>query len=190
MRTIKKFPKLPIRPAGRFLTVVKHQICSPRRRSRLYEHLSFNMIENLLCLGFISLYLWFCYVIFTRSILSTPACDVLLYVRLKTTCAAIKLRKRLLTISKINITRWNMYRDNNFHSRRYVLRVSVSENQGHKLINFKNLADLSRLPGVCFTSNWTARQEYRSEFSFYTGENHDYIVLFGTLFFAFVVRRC
>ena len=84
MRTIKKFPKSPIRPAGRVLTVVKHQICSPSCRSRLYEHLSFNMIENLLCLGFISLYLWFCYVIFTRSILSTPACDVLLYVRLKT----------------------------------------------------------------------------------------------------------
>ena len=98
--------------------------------------LSFNVIENLLCLGFISLYVWFCYVIFTRIILSIPACDVLLYVRLKTTCAAIKFRKRLLTISKINITPWNMYRDNNFHSRRYVLRVSVSENKWaytHKL---------------------------------------------------------
>ena len=104
VRTIKKFPKSPIRPAGRVLTVVKHQICSPSCRSRLYEHLSFNVIEYLLCLGFISLYLCFCYVIFTRSILSTPVCDVLLYVRLKT-CAAIKLRKRLLTISKINITR-------------------------------------------------------------------------------------
>ena len=46
---------------------------------------------------FFPLYLLFCYVIFTRGILSTPACDVLLYVRLKTTCAAIKLRKRLLT---------------------------------------------------------------------------------------------
>ena len=30
---------------------------------------------------------------------------------------------RLLTIIKINITRWNMYWDNNFHSQRYVLRV-------------------------------------------------------------------
>ena len=162
MRTIKKFPKLPIRPAGRFLTVVKHQICSPRRRSRLYEHLSFNMIENLLCLGFISLHLWFCYVILTRSILSTPACDVLLYVRLKTSCEPINLRKRLLTISKINITRWNMYRDNNFHS--LVLRVSVSENHEHKLINFKNLADLSRLPGVYFKMNREARISLRAFF--------------------------
>ena len=59
-------------------------------------------------------------VIFTRSILSTPACDV--YVRLKATGAAIKIARRatLLTISKINIIRWNMYRDNNFHSRRQV----------------------------------------------------------------------
>ena len=89
--------------------------------------LSFNMIENILCLGFISLYLRFCYVIFTRGILSTPACEFVIC-GLKTTCAAIELRKRLLTISKINITRWNMHRDNNFHSRRQVLRVSVSEN--------------------------------------------------------------
>ena len=164
MRTIKKFPKSPIRPAGRVLTFVKHQICSPSCRSRLNEHLSFNMIENLLCLRFISFYLWFCYVIFTRSILSTPVCDVLFHVRLKTTCAAIKLRKRLLIISKINITRWNMYRDNNFHSRRYVLRVSVSENHEHKLINFKNLADLSRLPGVYFKMNREARISLRAFF--------------------------
>ena len=51
------------------------------------------------------LFVFFCYVIFTRGFLSTPACDVLLHVRVKTTCAAIKLRKRLLAISKINITR-------------------------------------------------------------------------------------
>ena len=164
MRRIKKFPKSPIRSAGRVLTFVKHQICSPSCRSRLNEHLSFNMIENLLCLRFISFYLWFCYVIFTRSILSTPVCDVLFHVRLKTTCAAIKLRKRLLIISKINITRWNMYRDNNFHSRRYVLRVSVSENHEHKLINFKNLADLSRLSGVYFKMNREARISLRAFF--------------------------
>ena len=68
-----------------------HFCQAPNLQSELSEpfewiltELSFNMIEILLCLGFISLYLWFCYVIFTRSILSTPACDVLLYVRLKT----------------------------------------------------------------------------------------------------------
>ena len=36
------------------------------------------------------------YVIFTRGLLSSPACSVLFYVRLKTTRAAMKLRKRLL----------------------------------------------------------------------------------------------
>ena len=34
-----------------------------------------------------------------------------------------KLREGLLTINKINLIRWNMYRDNNFNSRREVLRV-------------------------------------------------------------------
>ena len=59
------------------------------------------MIENLLCLGFSSLYLWFCYVLFLKAFViyarhfeySAPACDVLLYVRLKTTGAAIKIAK-------------------------------------------------------------------------------------------------
>ena len=51
------------------------------------------------------LFVFFCHVIFTRGFLSTPAYDVLLHVRLKTTCAAIKLRKRLLAIIEINITR-------------------------------------------------------------------------------------
>ena len=51
------------------------------------------------------LFVFFWYVIFTRGFLSTPAYDVLLHVRVKTTCAAIKLRKRLLAIIKINITR-------------------------------------------------------------------------------------
>ena len=57
-----------------------------------------------------------------------------------------------------------MYRDNNFHSRRYVLRESVSENHEHKLINFKNLADLSRLPGVYFKMNREARISLRAFF--------------------------
>ena len=53
-----------------------------------------------------------------------------------------------------------MYGDNNFHSRRYVLRVTVSENHEsdkHRLIDFKNLADLSRLPGVYFKMSREAR---------------------------------
>ena len=34
-----------------------------------------------------------------------------------------KLREGLLTINKISLIRWNRYKDNNFHSRRKVLRV-------------------------------------------------------------------
>ena len=38
VKTIKKFPKSPIRPAGLVVTFVKHQTCSPNCRSRLNEH--------------------------------------------------------------------------------------------------------------------------------------------------------
>ena len=36
-----------------------------------------------------------------------------------------KLQKKLLTINKRKIIRWNIYRDNNFHSRRQVLKILV-----------------------------------------------------------------
>ena len=42
--------------------------------------------------------------------------------RLKTNGTAIKLQERLLSINKRNRIRWNIYRDNNFHSRRQVLK--------------------------------------------------------------------
>ena len=42
--------------------------------------------------------------------------------------------------------------------------VSVSENYEHKLINFKNLADLSQLPGVYFKMNREARISLRAFF--------------------------
>ena len=60
----------------------------------------------------------------------------------------LKLQKRLLTINKRNITRWNIYIDNNFHSRRQVsLKVLVYV--------------LSRLPG-----EMNSRQGNRSKLSF------------------------
>ena len=40
----------------------------------------------------------------------------------KQTAQRLKLQKRLLTINKRIIIRWNIYRDNNFHSRRQVLK--------------------------------------------------------------------
>ena len=39
----------------------------------------------------------------------------------KQTAQRLKLQKRLLTINKRKIIRWNIHRDNNFHSRRQVL---------------------------------------------------------------------
>ena len=40
----------------------------------------------------------------------------------KQTAQQLKLQERKRTINKINIIRWNIYRDNNFHSRRQVLK--------------------------------------------------------------------
>ena len=40
----------------------------------------------------------------------------------KQTAQQLKLQERQRTINKINIIRWNIYRDNNFHSRRQVLK--------------------------------------------------------------------
>ena len=73
----------------------------------------------------------------------------------KKTAQRLKLQKRLLTINKRIIIRWNIYRDNNFHSRRQV--KSVSEN-----------------PCLCFKpafrrllfSKMNSRQENRSKLSF------------------------
>ena len=73
----------------------------------------------------------------------------------KQTAQRLKLRKRLLIINKRIIIRWNIYRDNNFHSRRQA--KSVSEN-----------------PCLCFKpasrrllfSKLNSRQENRSQLSF------------------------
>ena len=40
----------------------------------------------------------------------------------KQTAQRLKLQERLLTINKRNIIRWNIYRDDNFHSGRQVLK--------------------------------------------------------------------
>ena len=75
----------------------------------------------------------------------------------KQTAQRLKLQKRLLTINKRKIIRWNIYRDNNFHSRRQALIKSVSKN-----------------PCLCFKtasrcllfSKMNSRQENQSKLSF------------------------
>ena len=118
------------------------------------------MIEKLLCLGFISLYLlncvWFCYV------QSLNAIDIYArrfeYSCMRCLCStgnnrcSYKNCEGLLTINKINIIRWNIYRDNNFHSQREVLRVKCL---WKSWVRYKLIYVVSGLPGVCSFSRWT-----------------------------------
>ena len=137
------------------------------------------MIENLLCLGFISAWFMVLLCVISKSVWYLRASFwVLLHAMFmydwKHMAQRLKLRQRLLTINKINIIRWNVYRDNNFHSRRQELRVkslwkSCRESGKHKLINFiKNLADLcfKPLPVVCYFSRWTRGKKIAQSFLF------------------------
>ena len=123
--TVQKCPKSPIRPAGsRF-----YSACS--QCGRVFEwtliELCFNIIANLL--------LFFCYLMVSvitmcnlikrlirATFLSTPASNVQWTMKTNGTDKRLKLQERLLTIKKRNIIRWNIYRDNNFHSRRQILK--------------------------------------------------------------------
>ena len=131
--------------------------------------LRFNIRNNLFCLIFFMVLLC----------VSTPACGV--HVWLKTNGIAIlkKLRKRLLTIKRRNIIRWNIYRDNNCCCNYW--EWSVSENpDGH----IKNLADINRLSGVCYFFKMNSRQEYRSKLSFFTTN------ILQNFFSLFAVWKC
>ena len=112
---VKKFPKSPIGPAG------SHIWRAPNLQWTLIKFL-FNIIKNLLRL-FIFFYLM---VLYLEKHLIRPAFWVLLHAMsmndCKQTAQRFKLQERLLTINKRNIIRWNIYRDNNFHSRRQVLK--------------------------------------------------------------------
>ena len=128
----KKFPKSPFRPDRRVLTFNKHQIIW----SSSCQVFEWTVIELAFTLQhdrefvtfrfyfplFIKLLLWALKAsdIYSRHFENSYVRDV--SVRLKTTRAMIKIA-RGTTNNKINKIRWNMYRDNNFHSRRQVLRV-------------------------------------------------------------------
>ena len=144
MRTIKNSQN-HLRPVGRVLTFVKHQICSPSCRSRLNEHLSFNMIENLLCLGFISLYLWFCFV------LSLNALDIYArhfeYYCMRCLC------------STENNWRKNVQRQQfSFKSKvslKIMSQVSISLHKPKTMQIY--VYSVSQLPGVCYYVCYTSR---------------------------------
>ena len=73
----------------------------------------------------------------------------------QTTQQRWKLQKRLLTINKRKIIRWNIYRDNNFHSRRQVLKCLWNP-----CLCFKPASRCLRF------SKMNSRQENRSKLSF------------------------
>ena len=117
---LQKFPKSAKRLAG-------SHFCSASC-GRVFEwtltDLCSNIINNLLCLFFIQWFYW--YVIF-KSVwyarhfeYSCKRCSLNDW---KQTAQRLKLQNRLLTINKRNIIRWNIYRDNNFHSQRQVSKV-------------------------------------------------------------------
>ena len=111
----KKFPKSPIRPAG-------SHFCRASVEWTLID-LRFYIIKNLLGLFFVQ---WFYRCEIFKSVwyarhfeYSCKRCSLNDW---KQTAQRLKLQERLLTINKRNIIRWNIYRDNNFHSRRQVLK--------------------------------------------------------------------
>ena len=127
----KKFPKSPIRPAGSHFCGAS---CGQVFEWTLIE-LRSNIIKKLLCLFSFLMVLSMCNL---QKRLIRAAFWVLLQAIF--TAQRLKLQERLLTINKRNIIWWNIYRDNNFHSRRQVL----------KCLKLKFMFWLSRLPGVCF----------------------------------------
>ena len=120
--TVKKITNSPIRPAG------SQQFWQAPNEWTIIE-LHFNKVKNLLCLLCLLLlfFIWWFYndvqpskAFDTRGILSTPASSV--HERLKTNGTAIKIAREATTNNKINITRWNIYRENSSHPRRQVLK--------------------------------------------------------------------
>ena len=118
-KAFKKCPKWPIRPAG------SHIWRAPNLQSTLTE-LLFNIIKNLLRLLIFFLFNGFIAMCNLEKRLMRAAFWILLHAMSmndwKQTAQRLKLQERLLTINKRNIIPWNIYSDNNFHSRRQVLK--------------------------------------------------------------------
>ena len=77
----------------------------------------------------------------------------------KQTAQRLKLEKRVLTINKRKIIWWNIYRDNNFHSRRQVLKFLWKS----LFICFTGFKPASR---CLLFSKMNSKQENRSKLSF------------------------
>ena len=119
-KPFKKFPKSPIRRTS------SHFWRATNLHWTLLE-LRFNIIKNLLCLFFFLFkgFITMCN-LKKRSIRAAfwvNSCKRCQFMNdWKQTAQRLKLQERPLTINKRNIIRWNIYGDNNFHSRRQVLK--------------------------------------------------------------------
>ena len=114
-KPFKKFPKSPIRPAGsRFWQ-------APNLQWTLQE-LRFNIIKNFVYF----LFNWFATMCnLKKSVWYAQhfeySCKRCLWTTKNKRQSYLNCKK-LLTINKRNVIRWNIYRDNNFNSRRQVLK--------------------------------------------------------------------
>ena len=158
-KPFKKFPKSPIRPAG------SHFWQAPNFQWTLKE-LRFNIIKNLLCLFF--LFNGFIRMCNLKKRLIRAAFWVLLQAMFmndwKQTEQRLKLQERLLTINKINIIRWNIYRSlqrKQFSfTRTSILKCKKSWVLKLKAYN-KFMFQLSRASRCLLFSNMNSRQENR-----------------------------
>ena len=109
-KSLKKCSKSAIQPAG------SHFWQSPNEWKII--ELSFNIINHSLCLFFIQRF-YKRFVIFKSVSYARHfeySCKWCSLNHWKQKAQRFKLQGRLLTINKRNIIRWNIYRDNNFHS--------------------------------------------------------------------------
>ena len=122
-KPLKKFPKSPIRPAGsqQFWQVPNEWkiIVTLQQSKEFIMSFMFIIIMFFLFDGFITM----CNL---RKRLIRAAFWVLLQAVFmndwKQTAQQSNLQERQRKINKINIIRWNIYRDNNYHSRRQELK--------------------------------------------------------------------
>ena len=145
-KPLKKFSKSSIRPAGsNFYSASSDEWTLTELRS--------NIIKNLLCLFFILKR-------FNARHFEYSGKRCLLN-DWKQSAHRLKLQERALTINKRNIIRWNIHRDDNFHSGRQVLKCL------QKSWVFELKAEvyvLSRLPGVCFFQRRTRGKKIAQTF--------------------------
>ena len=123
VKPCKKFPKSPTRPADSHFWQAPNLQCE---LFRVFEWTLVTLQHNKELIMFIFLFNAFITMCNLKKRLIRAAFWVLLQAVFindwKQTAQWLKLQEKLLTINKrnINISRWNIYRDNNFHSRRQV----------------------------------------------------------------------